>query len=590
MRKSSRLLLQDSSPADGGANRLTLNGFDREAAALYLDAVFGGQEGDVLLCFGHDGQWPDGKYTFSGKWQESVRFAWPGDRDRLLGEVAQVMVAGRADVYVCPYLRPAGGRRVKGNAITRRLIHADYDGKEPIDGTLMTQLADLGAFAVCSGSELHTHLYLPLDRPVDAGQHEMLCRSLAAKLGADSKVSDNDVLRLPGTVNCKTIPPHRVTWVRLPTGSAATVEAIRELLGACYGDPPGGSAKLQTGGQDSTAELPGNLPERVQAALAEVTGDRSQDTMRVLGACHEPGMTLAQAQAAVDMRDDLRERLGDRHDDDVLRCWIKIVDDRQGDLFAVHSAAAGGSAELPGEDFWDGHPVLVQIKAAARAQLVGPWALLGAVLARVVAASDHRIVLPPVIGGEASVNLFVGIVAASGDGKGSAERVAESLVPGFVATCGAGTGEGLLRAFVYREGVKQGSGLCQFETNVLVSLPEIDTLAAVAERKGQTILPTLRSAWMGEKLAFQNRNNDCRLEVAPHSYRLGLVAGVQPKRAAVILNDIDGGLTQRFLFLPGDDPDLPADEPDDWEPGEIMPLKVASAQWSAGGERRAVDV
>jgi hypothetical protein len=58
-------------------------------------------------------------------------------------------------------------------------------------------------------------------------------------------------------------------------------------------------------------------------------------------------MTLAQAQTTVDRRDDLRGRLGDRHDDDVLRCWIKIVGGRQGDLFAVRSAAAGGSAECP---------------------------------------------------------------------------------------------------------------------------------------------------------------------------------------------------------------------------------------------------
>jgi hypothetical protein len=77
-----------------------------------------------------------------------------------------------------------------------------------------------------------------------------------------------------------------VTWVRLPTGTVATVEAVRKLLGAGYGDPAVGSAAKDTSNQTTITDLPDSLPERAQAALAKVTLDRSADTMRIIDACH----------------------------------------------------------------------------------------------------------------------------------------------------------------------------------------------------------------------------------------------------------------------------------------------------------------
>ncbi len=51
--------------------------------------------------------------------------------------------------------------------------------------------------------------------------------------------------------------------------------------------------------------------------------------MRVVGACFNSGLSLEQARYAVASRDDLRQRLVERNDDDVLTCWLKAVNSRQ---------------------------------------------------------------------------------------------------------------------------------------------------------------------------------------------------------------------------------------------------------------------
>ena len=59
---------------------------------------------------------------------------------------------------------------------------------------------------------------------------------------------------------------------------------------------------------------------------------------------------------------------------------------------------------------------------------------------------------------------------------------------------------------------------------------EIDTLSALGNRNGTTLLSQLRKAWSGEALTFGYVDRNKAIEVAGHSYRLTLVAGVQPGR------------------------------------------------------------
>src|SRR5690606_20898079 len=82
----------------------------------------------------------------------------------------------------------------------------------------------------------------------------------------------------------------------------------------------------------------------------------------------------------------------------------------------------------PAPDFWRARPALTHILEFARARRAGPWAVLGVVLARVVAATEPNIVLPPVVGSAKSTNMFVALVGPSGGGKGAAEGAAADAV------------------------------------------------------------------------------------------------------------------------------------------------------------------
>lgn len=93
----------------------------------------------------------------------------------------------------------------------------------------------------------------------------------------------------------------------------------------------------------------------VRYALGNVTGDRSADTMRVVAACVEAGMTLDATRAVVNSRVDLAQRISGRNDDDVLQCWLLAIDERQhrrGESATIRQLAAGDFStdpELPGD-------------------------------------------------------------------------------------------------------------------------------------------------------------------------------------------------------------------------------------------------
>lgn len=218
----------------------------------------------------------------------------------------------------------------------------------------------------------------------------------------------------------------------------------------------------------------------------------------------------------------------------------------------------------PDDSFWIRRPVLAHVRQFAQARMVSPWATLGVVLARVVAATPPMVVLPATIGGFGSLNVFVALVGPSGSGKGAASAVAREAVDiaGGVYAVNVGSGEGLSHTFVKRE----KGDLVRINDTALINIQEIDSLTSLATRSSSTILSELRKAWSGEDLGFQYADPTKRLVVEAHTYRMTLVAGVQPQRAEALLNDADGGTPQRFLWLPATDPDAPDQEPEAPEP------------------------
>jgi hypothetical protein len=239
------------------------------------------------------------------------------------------------------------------------------------------------------------------------------------------------------------------------------------------------------------------------------------------------------------------------------------------------------------EIFWNYRPELKYIHDSAKARMVSPQAVLGSVLAHVSAALPPEVVLPATIGKEASLNLFVCFVGQSGAGKGNATKVAADLFDytstGFKYVEEIpGSGEGIVD--IYAGWDVEKKAFAQHTKNALLNIDEIDNLAATGNRSGSTLIPVLRSAFSGEKLGWHYKKNPTQLN--PHSYRMCLQVSAQPLRSDWLLDDVDGGLPQRFVFVSCNDPDcadpnnLPElPKPLAWKvPDEILNIKKKQAE------------
>lgn len=228
------------------------------------------------------------------------------------------------------------------------------------------------------------------------------------------------------------------------------------------------------------------------------------------------------------------------------------------------------------EAFWAQRPVLLHIQRFAAVRRANPYATLGAVLRRVITLVPPSVQLPPIIGHNASVNLFTASVGKSGQGKDIANGVGAAAIS-FLnrdgtalddpPSPGIGSGEGLARYF---RGHGSSEESAQVAANVEVN--EVGTMAALAERKGGTLVGELLKAFTGQALGFSNAQRATTTHIAAHTYRLCMGISAQPENAGFFLDREKDGLPQRFLWLPIVNPYArpPGGEP----PEEILPAKV----------------
>ncbi len=202
-------------------------------------------------------------------------------------------------------------------------------------------------------------------------------------------------------------------------------------------------------------------------------------------------------------------------------------------------------------------PTLATIRQAAHARLVVPWAVLGAALARVVAEVPPHVVLPPVVGSDASLNFAVALVADSGGGKSGAMGCAADVVyiPHRLAQdIGPGSGEGLMMTFLQRNPETKENELKPHPL-ALLTADEVAQIGVVQGRASQaTFGATVRTMLTGGSVATTAVDSDRRRLLRANSYRLCVVSGVQPRLADVLLADADAGTPQRWLWLPATDP------------------------------------
>lgn len=177
------------------------------------------------------------------------------------------------DIYACPYPHRRGGRR-GGGAVARKVAHADIDG--PVD---VERVREIGAFAVASGSVSaggqHGHVYVHLTRSLDPEPHAVLCRALGHYVGGEyadeGKHTDNDVLRIPGTINHKRGERRPVGWLVRPDEAGVRTWEPEELA-AALGVELEPSAAVREPSEELARE-PGpvsNLSARLEALAREV--------------------------------------------------------------------------------------------------------------------------------------------------------------------------------------------------------------------------------------------------------------------------------------------------------------------------------
>jgi hypothetical protein len=227
------------------------------------------------------------------------------------------------------------------------------------------------------------------------------------------------------------------------------------------------------------------------------------------------------------------------------------------------------------DDLWD-RPTLKHIHDFARSRRACPNSTLAAALARAVCQIPPWVKLPPIVGGRTAINLFAALVGESGAGKGASEAAARDAITWvnpaveYLPERPLGSGEGLARTYMDLED-------CLDILTVLWCAPEIDTLRALFARQGATLEGELRKLYMGEQLGFTNSDKKTRTFVKGLTYRAGLIAGVQPLRAGMLLGGADGGTPQRFLWALTRDPDMP-----EQRPPELDPLTVTVPKFAPG--------
>jgi hypothetical protein len=300
----------------------------------------------------------------------------------------------------------------------------------------------------------------------------------------------------------------------------------------------------------ATAGAPPETARRYAATLVSETLRRKVESW---------GLTLiaaAETAAEDELKTLIDTSLQQRHSPDWPRCAAMPMTDA--------------------EVFWSARPVLRHILTLARSRRVGPWAVLGTAMARAVATIPPHVALPGTVGGRMSLNLFVALVGPSGAGKGGADAAAAGLKfeGSQTDSLPLGSGEGASRTF-------RPLGTPPDEpnpvTSVVFTVPEIDTLTALTSRQGSTLSAELRKLYSGEALGFANAGKDTRTLVAAHTYRACVIVGVQPLRSHALLGAADGGLPQRFIWMPTTDPDAPEERPPD--PGCWNALELA---WPRG--------
>lgn len=243
---------------------------------------------------------------------------------------------------------------------------------------------------------------------------------------------------------------------------------------------------------------------------------------------------------------------------------------------------------------WSTRPSLAHIRTAAISRMTPPDAVLHACLARVAALSSHTLELPPNVGGAMGLSYMTMLVGRAGNGKSTSMATARDLIPvpaGSNVADGLplGSGEGLAEVLFDTvtepdpDSGKPTKVRRQVRHQAVVTVDEGTLLAELGQRKGTTVLSTLRTIYTHGTIGNTNASTERRRIVHGDRYVYGVVVGIQPALAGPLLDvaEIAAGTPQRFSWVWCVDPRLTPELSRwpgtlDWEPptpGELSQLE-----------------
>lgn len=216
-------------------------------------------------------------------------------------------------------------------------------------------------------------------------------------------------------------------------------------------------------------------------------------------------------------------------------------------------------------EFWSATEQLKLIHQWARASYVAPWALLLAVLLRVIVSTSHRVMLPGPPA-PASLNMAIVLVGRSGSGKGVTDKLSRRVWPADIHEEGLGSGQGIAELFKEQKNPEDQIA------SALITVSEIDHLTALNAGQGNNTRAAIKAALTGDRLGSKGASAPTTRVVPADSYRFGASISAQFGHTAVLLDDVSGGTPQRIVWGSVTDPSIP-DSPGP-EPDRVLNTKL----------------